>query len=120
MEKIAELRAILADNKKLLGVIKEEILIIATKFGDERRTSIGIDLDDDVTYGAVVADISKGSSADKADLQKGDVIIKINDYKVENYMYLKYYLYRFNVGDKVTLTYLRDGKEKTAEITLKN
>ena len=86
----------------------------------EAAKATGYDLDDDVTYGAVVADISKGSSADKADLQKGDVIIKINDYKVENYMYLKYYLYRFNVGDKVTLTYLRDGKEKTAEITLKN
>ena len=49
MERIAELRAILADRKKLLGVIKEEILIIATKFGDKRRTSIGIDIDDDIS-----------------------------------------------------------------------
>ena len=49
MIKIAELRAILADRKKLLGVIKEEILIIATKFGDDRRTSIGIDMDDDIS-----------------------------------------------------------------------
>ncbi len=48
MERIAELRAILADEKKLLGVIKEEILIIATKYGDDRRTSIGIDMDDDM------------------------------------------------------------------------
>ena len=49
MERIAELRAILADEKKLLGVIKEEILIIATKYGDDRRTSIGIDVEDDIT-----------------------------------------------------------------------
>ncbi|MDO5127309.1 MAG: DNA gyrase subunit A [Eubacteriales bacterium] len=49
MARIAELRAILADNKKLLGVIKEEILIIATKYGDDRRTSIGLDLEDDIT-----------------------------------------------------------------------
>ena len=49
LERIAELRAILADEKKLLGVIKEEILIIATKYGDDRRTTIGIDLDDDIT-----------------------------------------------------------------------
>lgn len=41
MERIAELKAILADEKKLLGVIKEEILIISEKYGDERRTSIG-------------------------------------------------------------------------------
>ncbi len=43
MERIAELRAILADEKKLLGVIREEILVIADKFGDERKTSIGFD-----------------------------------------------------------------------------
>ena len=43
MELIKELKAILADEKLLLGVIKEEILIIATKYGDDRRTSIGID-----------------------------------------------------------------------------
>ena len=43
MEKIAELKAILADEKKLLGVIREEILTIADKYGDERRTSIGFD-----------------------------------------------------------------------------
>lgn len=43
MEKIAELQAILADEKLLLGVIREEILIIAEKYGDERRSSIGYD-----------------------------------------------------------------------------
>ncbi len=43
MELIQELKAILADEKKLLGVIREEILLIANKFGDDRRTSIGFD-----------------------------------------------------------------------------
>ncbi|SFG75997.1 DNA gyrase subunit A [Lachnospiraceae bacterium C7] len=43
MEKIAELKAILADENKLLAVIKEEILVIADKYGDERRTQIGYD-----------------------------------------------------------------------------
>lgn len=43
--KIEELRAILADEKKLLGVIREEILIIANKYGDDRRTAIGYDDD---------------------------------------------------------------------------
>ena len=43
MEKIAELKAILADEKKLLGVIKEEIMLISDKYGDDRRTSIGFD-----------------------------------------------------------------------------
>ncbi|MDY5648630.1 MAG: DNA gyrase subunit A [Lachnospiraceae bacterium] len=43
MERIAELKAILADEKKLLGVIREEISLIAEKYGDDRRTSIGFD-----------------------------------------------------------------------------
>ena len=43
MKKIGELKAILADRKLLLGVIKKEILVISEKYGDERRTSIGCD-----------------------------------------------------------------------------
>ena len=43
MEKIAELKAILGDEKLLLGVIREEIMITALKYGDERRSCIGYD-----------------------------------------------------------------------------
>ena len=43
MKQIEELKAILADPKKLLGVIKSELLEISDKYGDERRTSIGYD-----------------------------------------------------------------------------
>ena len=43
MERIGELKAILADEKKLLGVIKDEIALIRDKYGDERRTQIGFD-----------------------------------------------------------------------------
>ena len=43
MERISELKAILADEKKLLGVIREEILAISDKYGDDRRTAIGFD-----------------------------------------------------------------------------
>ena len=43
MEQIDYLKGILSDEKKLLGVIKEEITVIADKYGDDRRTSIGFD-----------------------------------------------------------------------------
>ena len=46
MAKIKELRAILADENLLLGVIKTEIMEIADKYGDERRTFIGFDMYD--------------------------------------------------------------------------
>ena len=44
--RIAELKAILADKNKLLGVIKTELLAISEKYGDDRRTSLGQDDDD--------------------------------------------------------------------------
>ena len=43
VEKIKGLKAILADEKLLLGVIKEEIMMISAKFGDDRRSKIGFD-----------------------------------------------------------------------------
>ena len=43
MKRIHDLRAILSDNKLLLGVIRKEIIAIADKYGEERRTSIGFD-----------------------------------------------------------------------------
>jgi len=48
MKRISELKAILADEKLLLGVVRDEILEIRDKYGDDRRTSIGID-DEDIT-----------------------------------------------------------------------
>ena len=46
MAKIKELKAILADEKLLLGVIKTEISAIAEKYGDDRRSKIGYDVFD--------------------------------------------------------------------------
>ncbi len=43
LEKIAYYKSILADEKLLLGVIKDEIMLIAQKYGDDRRTKIGFD-----------------------------------------------------------------------------
>lgn len=43
MDKIRELKAILADRTLLLRVIREEILMVCDKYGDERRTSVGFD-----------------------------------------------------------------------------
>ncbi len=46
MKQIGHFKAILSDRKLLLGVIREEILVIRDKYGDERRTSIGFDESD--------------------------------------------------------------------------
>ena len=52
--KIAQLKAILADEKKLLMVIREEINVIAAKYGDDRRTAIGFD--DDMSMEDLIPD----------------------------------------------------------------
>ena len=51
--KIAEYKAILGDEKILLSVIKDEIIIVRDKYSDERRTSIGMD-EEDLTNEAMI------------------------------------------------------------------
>jgi DNA gyrase subunit A len=46
MEKITYLKSILADRHLLLGVIKDELIVIRDKYGDDRRTAIGIDYEE--------------------------------------------------------------------------
>lgn len=78
----------------------------------------GITLDESITEGIVILSVEEGSSADKAGLKSGDVVIKLDDDKVTNTAYLKYLLYKHNIGDKIKLTYIRGRSEKVAEVTL--
>ena len=59
-----------------------------------------------------------GSPADKAGLRDGDIITKINNDKISNNKSLSSLIGKYKVGDKVEITYLRDGKTKTVTITL--
>ena len=68
--------------------------------------------------GAVVIETQKGSPADDAKLQMGDVITKIEDYEVTSVARLKYYLYKYAPGDKIKITYVRNGKTETVTIKL--
>ena len=54
----------------------------------------------------------------KLGLKKGDLIIKVNNYKVENLLTLKAILLDYKSKDKVELTYIRNGKEKKIKIAL--
>jgi hypothetical protein len=77
----------------------------------------------DIPSGVVVADFSEeNSNAEKAGLQKGDVITKIDDTEVTSVTELKKALQNYNPGDKVTLTIERrsgsDYEEKTISFAL--
>ena len=68
--------------------------------------------------GVVILSVKKGSSAEKAKLKKGDIIISIDDKETKNIAYLKYELFQHKIGDKIIIKYIREGKEKTAYATL--
>jgi putative serine protease PepD len=68
--------------------------------------------------GAVVADVDEGQPAATAGLEQGDVITKVDDTKVTSGSDLTSAIRSHQPGDKVTITYIRDGNGKTAEVTL--
>ncbi|MBQ3468523.1 MAG: trypsin-like peptidase domain-containing protein [Bacilli bacterium] len=70
------------------------------------------------SYGALVAKVEKDGAADKAGLKSGDVIVAVDGQKVKNSAYLRYELYKHKIGDKVEVTYIRDGKEEKTKVTL--
>ncbi len=74
-------------------------------------------LDESITSGAVVIEVTKDSPASSV-LEKGDVITKINGEEVKNTAYLRYELYKYNAGDTIEVTFIRDGKVKTEKIKL--
>ena len=68
--------------------------------------------------GVYIESVESNGPADKAGLKRGDIITKIDDVEVESSSYLKYELYKHNVGDKITITYIRDNKESLTNVTL--
>jgi S1-C subfamily serine protease len=62
--------------------------------------------------------IVSGSPAEKAGLKEKDIIVKVNDQPINEENSLISVLGRSTVGDKVTLTIIRDGKEQQVEVTL--
>ena len=77
-----------------------------------------LNLPTSVTKGVVVMKVESGYPAANTGLQQYDVITAINGKKVTDAGDLKTVLYKYKVGDTVTLTYYRDGSKKTAKVEL--
>ena len=107
------------------------------KYGTYQRAMIGIKGSDVSTYvdvekekgneidlgtmeGIYIAEVVEDGAAADGGLQKGDVITKIDDTKVKQFGELQGIMAQKRPGDKVKITYLRNKKEKTVTLTLKN
>lgn len=68
--------------------------------------------------GATVIDVTKGSPAEKAGIKNGDIIIKVNDTKIESPEGLFETIHNYKPGDKIKIGFMRDGKEQNVTATL--
>jgi serine protease Do len=85
---------------------------------DANRAMLGVTTDK-VEEGAKIESITKESGAEKAGLKENDIIIKVDDIKINGPDELTATIKKHKPGDKVSVTYLRDKKEQktTAELT---
>lgn len=78
----------------------------------------GITLNTELTEGVVIVKVQAGSPADKAGLKRGDIIIGLDDDKIDDIATLRYKLYKHKIGDTITIKFERNGKTETASVKL--
>jgi Do/DeqQ family serine protease len=91
------------------------------KFGDVKKPYLGVSVNEekfDAGDGAHVGSVAKDGAAAAIGLQKGDVIIKVNDVPVNSWTELQATISSYNSGEKVNITYKRGDKEYTKAATL--
>jgi S1-C subfamily serine protease len=91
------------------------------KFGDVRRPYLGVQVSEDIYDagdGAHIGSVAKDGAAATIGLQKGDIITKVNDVPINSWTELQATVSSYNTGEKINITYKRNGKENTASATL--
>ncbi|HEV7782465.1 MAG TPA: trypsin-like peptidase domain-containing protein [Chitinophagaceae bacterium] len=91
------------------------------KYGDVKRPYLGIQAEEDKYYegdGAHIGSVAKDGAAATIGLKKGDVITKINDAPINSWTELQATISSYNSGEKINVTYKRDGKEYTESAVL--
>ena len=77
-----------------------------------------LNLPSDVTGGVVIAEVDSKGSASAAGLQAYDVIVEMDGQKIQGIQNLRKVLYSHKVGDKLEVTYYRNGQKQTTTISL--
>ncbi len=101
------------------------------EFGEVQRALLGVnsqEVDSKVAkennlntiQGVIVTSVIDGSAANEAGIKEGDIIIKIDRNSINSNSDLKEQISKYRPGDKINITYLRNGKENTVIVELKN
>jgi Do/DeqQ family serine protease len=106
---INDLRDFGAVQRGLLGVFIDDMT-------SERAKKLGLE----AVEGIYITRITAGSGADDAGLQKGDVIMGINEVKTKTVPEMQEQVGRYRPGDEITITYIREGETYQASVMLKN
>ena len=91
------------------------------KFGDVKRPYLGVQVDEtkfEAGDGAHIGAVPKDGAAATIGLKRGDIITGIYDVPVSSWTELQGTIASYNAGDKVKITYKRDGKTQSAMVTL--
>lgn len=113
------------------SILVQKVIRDLREYGDIQRAFLGIGIDNvdseiarDIglpnAEGVYVTRVSAAGGADDAGLQKGDVIIGLNDTHVRSTPELQEYVGRHRPGDQITLEYWRKGKKFRTRVTLKD
>lgn len=101
------------------------------EFGAVQRALLGVNISNlnaelareqgiDINRGVYVTNVNEGSAASEAGIKQGDVIVKVNGKTINTVAQLQESIAKNRPGDKVNVTYYRDGKMKENTATLKN
>lgn len=96
-----------------LGITMEEL----TNISSQQQEQI-LKIPNTVTNGVIILSVSPASPAEKAGLQKYDVITKIDGNEISSVTNLQSALYKKKVGDTMEVTFYRESKEQTAKVEL--
>lgn len=100
-------------TRPALGISMEELTNVST----QQRKEI-LKLPESVQMGVLVRTVQTATPADKAGLERYDVITKIDGEDINSVTDLQSALYKKKVGDKMKVTFYRDGKEQSVDVEL--
>jgi Do/DeqQ family serine protease len=113
------------------SVIAQKVVEDLIKYGEVQRAVLGVSIrnvsdqlakesDLESLEGVFVAGVLRDGAAERAGIKPGDVILRVNDEKINDVAELQTTINSYNPGDEVTVTVKRNGDEKQFDVTLRN